>query len=228
MSSTAALPTAPLAATANDRLKRSFEPWFWRSLGAATLLHFLLLALWPSMALDDLSIQTEALEQIEVMAEVQIPPPPERIVRPAVPVLSLDMELADDITIAPGTFDANPVAELPPPPSGQADFSQNPVFVPRDVEPVLRNRDEFAAVLQRRYPPMLRDAGIGGTVVLWVWVEESGAVGQTRVISSSGNDTLDQLAQDVMRESARYSPALNRDRKVAVWVQMPVTFRTQR
>lgn len=217
----------PASATANDRLKQGFDRRLYLSIAAATVLHFFVIALWPDMALDDLSIQSTEMMQMEVMPEVEIPPPPDEIARPAIPVLSMDVNLSEEITIDPRDFASNPPAELPPPPTGTADLSENPVFVPRDVEPVLRNRDEFGRVLQRRYPPMLRDAGIGGTVILWVYVEESGAVGPTRVIDSSGNAQLDELAQQVMREAARFSPALNRDQRVAVWIQMPVTFQTR-
>lgn len=227
MGLTVSLPPTHLAVSANDRLKQSFEGSFWKALGGAALLHFLVFLVWPQMTTSDVSISSEEMQQLEVMPEVEIPPPPQDIARPAIPILSMDLSLTDDVTIESAAFEDNPVSELPPPPVRQADLSENPVFVPRDVEPVLRNREEFGRILQQKYPPMLRDAGIGGTVVLWVWVDETGAVGETRVISGSGNDVLDTLAQQVMRESARFSPALNRDQTVAVWIQMPVTFRTQ-
>lgn len=227
MGGSATLRAGDLAISANDRLKHGFGESFWKSLVLAALLHLLVLALWPQMGTTDVSFSSEEMQQLEVMPEVEIPPPPEDIARPAIPILSMDVTLSDDITIESTTFADNPVSELPPPPVGQADLSENPVFVPRDVEPVFRNREEFGRLLAQQYPPMLRDAGIGGTVVLWVWVEANGAVGQTRVISSSTNEVLDSLAQQVMRESARFSPALNRDQKVAVWIQMPVTFRTR-
>ena len=46
----------------------------------------------------------------------------------------------------------------------------------------------------------------------------------TRVVSSSGFTELDQVAERVMSEAARFSPAYNRDTRVPVWIQMPVTF----
>ena len=57
--------------------------------------------------------------------------------------------------------------------------------------------------------------------------DETGAVRETRLITSSGHDSLDRLAQDLMRETARFSPALNRDQRVPVWIQLPVTFQTR-
>jgi TonB family protein len=214
--------------SANDRLKETFSGWFWRSLALAALLHFLVFAFWPEMNAADVSLDSREIQQLDLVQEFEIPPPPQEIVRPAVPVLSTSLDISEDITIGEVTFDQNPVSELPPPPTGRGvNVSDQPAFTPYEVKPELRNRDEYARELQRRYPPNLRDAGIGGTVVLWIRIDESGAVRDTRVFTSSGYDLLDEVAHEVMRETARFSPALNRDQRVAVWIQMSITFRPQ-
>ena len=137
------------------------------------------------------------------------------------------MNISEDITIGEVTFSENPVSDLPPPPTGSGvDVSDQPTFTPYEVKPELRNRAEFARLLERRYPPMLRDAGIGGTVVLWVFIDEQGNVRNTRVTQGSGYDQLDEAARAVMTE-ARFTPALNRDQRVPVWIQLPVTFQTR-
>jgi TonB family protein len=213
--------------TANDRLKEGFGNWFWGGIAAAAVLHFAIMAFWPNMEAADVSISSEEIEQIDVVQEFEIPPPPENIVRPAIPVMSMDVTLSEDITIGDVTFDENPVSELPPPPSGQGvDLSEQPAFTPREVEPELRNRTEFGRALERAYPAMLKDAGIGGRVLLWVFVKEDGSVGNVRVYESSGQPQLDAAAEKVMRETAKFSPALNREQKVPVWVALPVTFQT--
>jgi protein TonB len=212
---------------ANDRLKNASNNWFWIGLLAATVLHFSLLAFWPEMEAADVSFTADQLEQVEVVQEFEIPPPPEQITRPAVPVLSTDVSISEDITIGEVTFDENPVSDLPPPPTGQGvDVSDQPTFTPYEVKPELRNRSEFGRLLERKYPPMLRDAGIGGTVVLWVFIDEQGKVQNTKVTQGSGYEQLDQVAREVMAE-ARFTPALNRDQKVPVWIQLPVTFQTR-
>jgi len=222
------MPSVYVAPAANDRLKNNFNNWFWGSIAGAALLHFLMLAFWPDMTAADVSIQSEQLQQIDLVQEFEIPPPPEQITRPAVPVLSTDVNISEDITIGEVTFSENPVSDLPPPPTGRGvDVSDNPTFTPYEVKPELRNRQQYGQALERRYPPMLKDAGIGGTVVLWVFINESGRVQNTRVVNSSGYDQLDQVAQDVMREVAQFTPALNRDQKVPVWIQIPVTFQTR-
>ncbi|MEX2584534.1 MAG: TonB family protein [Gemmatimonadota bacterium] len=222
------MPAPYVEPAANDRLKNSFNTWFYGAIVVAALLHFMALAFWPEMVAVDMSIASEELEQVEILQEFEIPPPPEQIARPAVPVLSTDINIADDITIGEVTFDENPVSDLPPPPTGGGvDVSDQPTFTPYEIRPELRNRAAYGTALQRQYPPMLRDAGIGGTTTLWVFINEQGAVENTRIVESSGYEQLDQVADQLMREVAQFSPALNRDQAVPVWIQIPVTFQTQ-
>lgn len=212
---------------ANDRLKNASNNWFWGGILAATLFHFGMMAFWPEMEVADVSFTAEQMEQVDLVQEFEIPPPPEQISRPAVPVLSTNVNIAEDITIGEVTFDENPVSDLPPPPTGQGvDVSDQPTFTPYEVKPELRNRAEFGRLLERQYPPMLRDAGIGGTVVLWVFITEDGSVQSTRVTQGSGYEQLDKVAQEVMAQ-AQFTPALNRDQRVPVWIQLPVTFQTR-
>ncbi|HSJ24414.1 MAG TPA: energy transducer TonB [Longimicrobiales bacterium] len=211
--------------TANDRFKRGFGDWFWYSVAGAAVLHLALFALFPNMTAADVSFRSDELTAIEIPDQIEIPPPPEQIARPATPVIS-DVAIDDDITIAPTTFDANPIENLPPPPSssgGDADISRAPTFTPMTVRPELRNQSEVQRALVRNYPPLLRDAGIGGTPVVWFFIDEEGRVINTQLSKSSGHAALDEAAMNVA-QVMRFSPALNRDRRVQVWVEIPIVF----
>ena len=210
--------------TANDRFKRSFGSWFWGSMIAATVMHFMLFEFWPTGVADDVSFTSEELEMIELPPEIEIPPPPEAISRPATPVMATT-DIDDDITIAPTTFADNPIEDLPPPPldDGVTELAANPVFTPMTVRPELRNRDEVVAALMREYPSILRDAGVGGQVVVWFFISETGQVLDRRVSQSSGHQQLDDAALKVA-DIYRFTPALNRDQTVQVWIQLPITF----
>jgi protein TonB len=216
--------TTVLPETANDRFKRGFGNWFWGSVVAATLIHFMVFAFFPDLKAEDVSFDNEELEAIELPPEVEIPPPPERIARPATPVIG-EANIEEDITIAATTFEATPVENLPPPPAGATsdDISRAPMFTPYTVKPGLRNSTEVARALQRNYPPLLRDAGIGGTTVMWFFIDENGRVVNTQVNKGSGYEALDEAATKVA-EMMQFTPALNRDKKVPVWVQIPITF----
>ena len=221
-----ALPSTDSDESANDRLKRSFDSWFWGSMIVATVLHFGTFAFWPEFTAADVSIDSTELETIELPPEIEIPPPPQQISRPATPVMAA-ADIDEDITIAPTTFEDNPVEDLPPPPEEAAtDISAAPTFTPFTVAPSIQNRNDVVRAMEREYPPLLRDAGIGGTVRVYFFIDEEGRVGDRRIDQSSGHQALDDAAMSVA-ETYQFSPALNRDKKVPVWVSFPITFQVR-
>ena len=212
--------------SANDQFKKSFSSWFWGSMSAATVLHFALFAFWPEMTPEDVSMDMEEFEVLDLPPEVEIPPPPEAIARPATPVIAT-AEIETDITIAPTTFESVSVEDLPPPPDEvETDISAAPVFTPYTVKPDYTNGAEVMRALEREYPPLLRDAGIGGTTLVWFFIDEQGIVRNQQVQESSGHPALDEAALRVA-PVFKFPPALNRDKAVPVWVQLPITFTTR-
>lgn len=221
-----ALPSTDSDESANDRLKRSFDSWFWGSMIVATVLHFGTFAFWPEFTAVDVSIDSTELETIELPPEIEIPPPPQQISRPATPVMAA-ADIDEDITIAPTTFEDNPIEDLPPPPEEVGtDISAAPTFTPFTVAPSIQNRNDVVRAMEREYPPLLRDAGIGGTVRVYFFIDEEGRVGDRRIDQSSGHQALDDAAMSVA-ETYQFSPALNRDKKVPVWVSFPITFQVR-
>ena len=99
-----------------------------------------------------------------------------------------------------------------------------PTFTPYTVAPWLKNSREVARALQREYPTMLRSAGVGAQVLIWLFIDDTGKVQQTVLKTSSGFDSLDAAAMRVAM-LMEFSPALNRDRNVPVWVAVPVDFK---
>ena len=215
-----------VAETANDRLKRSFSSWFWGSMIVATILHFGAFAFWPQLTAKDISFEQQDLQAIELPPDIEIPPPPKTIARPATPTIAAT-DIDEDITIAPTTFEENPVENLPPPPEEKTqDLSAAPTFTPYTVAPSILNRDAVVKAMEREYPPLLRDAGIGGTVKVYFFIDETGKVIDHRIDQSSGHQALDEAALKVA-DVYRFSPALNRDKKVPVWVSFPITFQVR-
>lgn len=210
--------------TSNDRFKDSFQSWFWGSMILAVVIHFAVFQFWPSMSAPDFSYDPGELATIELPPEIVIPPPPERIARPATPV-AVATEMAEDITIAPTTWEYSPVEDLPPPPEGEAtaDLAAGPTFTPYTVKPELRNLAEVRQALEREYPPLLRESGVGGAVYVWFFIDETGRVVRTQLKQSSGHAALDRAALEVA-DIMEFSPALNRDQRVKVWVALPISF----
>jgi protein TonB len=208
--------------TANDNFKRSSGAWLWGGVIVATVFHFGLFKFFPELTASDVSFGVNEFEAIELPPEVDIPPPPEQISRPAVPVVAAT-ELEEDITIAPTTFEENPVENLPPPPSDASRLGDQPVFTPYTVKPELKNRREALRIVERNYPKLLKDAGIGGTVLVWVFIDSNGAVKNAQVQKGSGNSSLDDAALKSANVFS-FTPALNRDKRVPVWIAIPITF----
>ncbi len=213
--------------TANEQFKSGFGSWFWGSMIAATVLHLMIFMFWPSFTAVDMSTNNDELETIEIPPEIEIPPPPEQIARPATPVIS-QTEIDEDITIAPTTFEDNPVQDFLPPPEAVSSSGSAgaPPFTPYTVAPEYTNGSQMISALERFYPQMLKDAGIGGTVKVAFHISEQGEVLETRLDQGSGYTSLDEAAMRVA-EIAKFSPALNRDQRVAVWVSFPIVFESK-
>ncbi len=130
----------------------------------------------------------------------------------AVPVW---VQLPITFTTAGGASEAEAEAE--------ADISAQPVFTPYTVKPDYVNGSEVMQALEREYPPLLRDAGIGGTALVWFFIDANGEVKNQKIQESSGHEAIDEAALRVA-PVFRFTPALNRDKAVPVWVQLPITF----
>jgi len=211
--------------SANNRFKSRFRSFFWSSVILATSAHFGAFVYWPELTAEDFSVEVEELTAIELPPEIDIPEAPKAIARPATPVVAT-MEISEDITIAPTTFETNPVDELPPPPQLKKEVvaeEDQPRFTPFTVAPEILNREEIVTAMARIYPPVLRDAGIGGEVRVFFYIDAEGRVKTTRLDRTSGYGQLDEAALQVA-SLYRFSPALNRDTRVPVWVSFPVTF----
>jgi TonB family protein len=94
------------------------------------------------------------------------------------------------------------------------------------VRPEIRNRGEIQRALMTQYPAMLRNAGIGGTVEVWFFISEEGRVLDRKVFRSSGYVQLDEAALRVA-DVFRFTPALNREKIVQVWIRFPIEFQVQ-
>lgn len=213
--------TGAVQLNANEQFKRSSTNWTQIGVLIAVTLHFGLFVLVKPFEAADLSLVAEEMTAIRLPPEVRIPPPPEQIARPATPRVAT-VEISEDITIAPTTFETNPVENLPPPPAGVS-AADRPSFIPYDTPPVMTNRSAVTKSIERQYPRTLKDAGIGGRVELWLYIDEQGRVEKSEVKTSSGNGLLDEAAEMVAPQM-RFTPARNREKVTAVWVSQWVTF----
>lgn len=103
------------------------------------------------------------------------------------------------------------------------DIADEPVPVRYTVSPELKNWEESLRLAVEEHPSELRDAGIGGTVHLWVLVDREGLVRKAVVRQGSGQEALDQTALRLATRF-RFFPALDRTAPVPAWFSVPVQF----
>jgi TonB family protein len=127
---------------------------------------------------------------------------------------------------------ATPSGLVPPPeevlPSAvpNRDLSSAPTFTPYTVRPDIKNRRDIAEALEAEYPPVLRDAGVGGTIQVWFFIDETGRVARTQINESSGHQALDDAALRVA-SVIEFTPARKEEKPVPVWISLPITFSTR-
>ena len=153
------------------------------------------------------------IEQIDIPQTEQFdrPPPP---ARPSVPVESESEDIADDVTLDEFNLDDFDAWDAPPPPPEGPRVK----FIPYDDPPVP------LSPIRPKYPEIAQEAGIEGTVVVQVFVDEKGRVKDTVILKGIPNTGLDEAAMEAIRKT-RFRPAKQRERAVGVWISIPVNFK---
>ncbi|HZG42459.1 MAG TPA: energy transducer TonB, partial [Longimicrobium sp.] len=97
-----------------------------------------------------------------------------------------------------------------------------------EEQPRPTNVQELQRQLERNYPPLLRDAGVTGTVQVRFRVLENGTVDvpSISVTSSTHEGFNDASIRSVQR--LRFRPAKVNNRPVKVWVELPIQWQTAR
>jgi TonB family protein len=90
-----------------------------------------------------------------------------------------------------------------------------------ETKPLLTNARQVQLSILKRYPPALRNAGIGGTTVLRVLIGSSGRVRDAVVVQGSGHEQIDGAARESVREM-RFEPLLREGCALLVLADVPV------
>ncbi len=145
--------------------------------------------------------------------------------KPTIPVESEDENLDEEIDFELQSFDdfETDFNDAPPPPPDEEESGPKVRFIPYDEAP--EPIGGFAAI-QRNviYPEIAQEAGIEGTVVIQAFIDEEGDVGRCEVLKGIPNTGLNEAAIDAIKKT-KFKPALQRDRKVGVWISIPVVFK---
>lgn len=95
------------------------------------------------------------------------------------------------------------------------------------VKPRIMNRSQLAMELERRFPPGLRNLGIGGGATVRMVVDETGRPTHFHIVKREGSSEFGDAVLAVAR-TMRFRPAEHQGRRVRVRLEIPISFEPQR
>jgi len=159
------------------------------------------------------------IEVVDIPATKQYrkPPPP---ARPGVPIPSVEELIPEDETIATTEID---FSDIPPPPAWSLGDDEAAIFVAYDKPPeVIGGFSEIQKHL--KYPWIARKVGIEGIVFVRVLVGVDGRTEKTEIIKAKpANLGFEEAAVEAIKK-VRWEPAEQHDKKVPVWLTIPIRF----
>ncbi|MCH8957810.1 energy transducer TonB [candidate division KSB1 bacterium] len=159
------------------------------------------------------------IEVVDIPAtrQYQKPPPP---ARPGVPIPSVEELIPEDLTIATTEID---FSDIPPPPAWSLDDDEAAIFVAYDKPPeVIGGFSEIRKHL--KYPWIAKSVGIAGIVFVRVLVGVAGTIEKTEIIKAKpANLGFEEAAVEAIKQ-VRWEPAEQHDKKVRVWLTIPIRF----
>ncbi len=182
-------------------------------LGFSMIFYVFPRVLGEATKIDVQTVQTE-IESIDIpiTEEVKMPEPPSR---PSIPVASDDEFMDEDLTIEDTDFEDFEEWDAPPPPP--QDDGPRIKFIPYDEAPVP------TTPIRPVYPDIAQEAGIEGKVIVDFFVDENGIVTDIYVYQGIPNTGLNEAAMDAIKKT-KFKPAMQRDRKVGVWIRQAINF----
>ena len=203
-------------------LKHSYKRNLWISLTGSVFLHAALFGLFPTL---ELSAYTKSHEpvilQIENIPETRQQRRPPPAPRPLVPIASDSPDIPDDATIE--TTDVDFFDDLAPPPP----LAETAVVELEEEEDEIveiwkvEKRPEFTKQVKPEYPEIAKKAGIEGRVTVLVLVDKRGQVESVGKIS--GPEVFHEVARTAALQF-EFTPAIQNDKPVKVWVALPFKF----
>ena len=172
------------------------------------------------------SLSTEIVKKVDIAIEVADIPVTEQIVRPpappkpSVPIPTESEEIPEDLTIALTDIDFFDIPAPPPPP----DDDMEQIFVAYDEPPTIVGGFQ-SLTRDLKYPRIAQSAGVEGVVFIKVLVGTNGLTEKAEVmkVDPVGMGFEESALEAVQK--VKWNPAKQRDRKIRVWISIPVQFR---
>lgn len=157
----------------------------------------------------------------EQVAPTPVPPEPSRTPPPRRPVPRPPNPVPEPLPKpAPAPAPAEPTLPVAPPPTAAAPVDAPVVTTPPRVDASYRGN------VAPPYPMASRRLREEGTVVLRIFVNADGTVGEVQLGKSSGYSRLDQAAMDTVKRW-KLIPARRGSEPFATWYSLPLTFKLE-
>ncbi|MBK34398.1 MAG: hypothetical protein CME26_02570 [Gemmatimonadetes bacterium] len=207
-------------------LRLRYKKVFWICTGINFVLHVAVAILYPEMNVQAAARKRDQIiinmEDIPETRQIQRPPPPPR---PAVPIETESDDVPDDVTIESTDLDFDDaLVDLPPPPPPGSDEIEEEImeFWGVQVKPQRLNMKDPNA--RPKYPEIARKAGLQGKVFVRFHVGKDGRVHEVQILK--GEAIFQQAAIDAVMKF-RFSPAMQNDKAVSVWMSQVIRFDLQ-
>ena len=208
----------------NADLRLQYPRVFRISLLASAILNGFVILLYPIPEREAYAAPEKAviiqLEEIPETRQERRPPPPPR---PVVPIATDDPDIPDDVTIEETDLDLDLDDLMPPPPLVEEEFEEEEEEEEELVE--LWKVEKQPAPInwpQPAYPEIARKAGIEDKVFVTVLVDKEGNV--EKIGELKGAEVFHDAVHEAVKK-VKFTPALQNDKPVKVWVSMPITFK---
>ena len=167
---------------------------------------------------DEEEVQAEEQNDGEEIETIIIPPTEiieqQKPLKPAIPVPEDDEFFEEEIEFQDTDFDSWDDWDAP-----DASTGPNIKFIPFDKAPTTKPGMGIKPI----YPEIAKEAGIEGTVYIQAFIDVKGNVTQAIVQKGVPNTGLDEAAKAAV-EASKWKPARQREKKVGVWITIPVRF----
>ncbi|MFH1278697.1 MAG: energy transducer TonB [Candidatus Eisenbacteria bacterium] len=210
-----------VTATENVKFKLGFRKTFDVSLIAAAGIHMLGFLFTPGYTPDPYVPDTEEeIQVIEVPEEVEVPLPPVEVLRPSIPIAAefTEVMVSDEADPEETIMDTEVDIENPTaarlnyidPGEGDAEFTS------------FSDPPQEKRILKPKYPELANQAGIDGTVVAKVYLNEKGQVLRVEILQSPAEIFNEPVREALMK--SEFYPARQRDIPVKSRIIMTFNF----
>lgn len=204
-------------------MKRRYVKTFEKCLLISLALHIVVFLFWREAKVKPVErVRKQVIIQIEDIPEthqeIKRAPPPSR---PSVPVEVESEDVPDDVTIESTELDVRE-ENIPPPPPPPMEITAPPEEEDEIVEFYhVEQKPRLVKMVQPEYPEIARKAVIEGKVFLHLLIGKDGRVEEVKFIK--GPPVFREAAIAAAKQY-RFTPAMQNDKPVRVWMALPIDF----